>query len=131
MKRAQNPIRILPQIFLWRVNFTNPDPGRLLRPAMARCKAHALGSTARCRSSLQPGGQGSSVRLKSDVTGPSPPGERTFCRFLSIKAAEINDGAFQSPCPGLDSAVSTVSPAQRIGEQRLRTYHKYRPLPTC
>jgi len=110
---------------------TDPDPGRLLRPATARFKAHALGLTTPCLSSLQPSGQGSSIRGKFDVTGPSPPAERILCRFLSMKAVETSDGALQSPCPGLDNAVSIVFPAQRIGEQRPRTYHKNRPLPTC
>ena len=74
MKRAQKPIRILPQIFLWRVNFTNPDPGRLLRPAMARCKAHGLGSTARCRSSQAPArrtGEQRPTEIRRDGTQPT------------------------------------------------------------
>ena len=65
------------------------------------------------------------------MMGPSPPAERVLCRFLFMKAAETSDGALQSPCPGLDNAASIVFLAQRIGEQRPRTYHKNRPLPTC
>ena len=61
------------------------------------------------------------------MPGPSPPDERKLCRFLFITAVETSDGAFQSPRPGLDSAVSIVSPAWRIGEQRPRTYHKSGP----
>ena len=44
--------------------------------------------------------------------------EGKFYKSRSRQAAETSDGALQSPCPGLDSAVSIVSPARRTGEQR-------------
>ena len=37
--------------------------------------------------------------------------EGKFDKSRSRQAAQTSDGAFQSPCPGLENAVSTVSPA--------------------
>jgi hypothetical protein len=46
--------------------------------------------------------------------------EGEFYKSRSRQAAEASDGALQSPCPGLENAVSIVSPAKRIGEHRPR-----------